>query len=790
MTATAVPSEAEPGAEQVKVIMPVTGMTCAACQARVQRTLERTPGVSEATVSLMTNSAALSFDPAVVSANDLVDRIRSAGYGAELPSNETSAVAAQTAQDAARDVEYLILRRAAGWSFAAGVVAMIVSMPLMAAHAHGGVSIDPFMQWSMRTIDPIVRAVFPWLYTVAPSVLSWTLLVVTIATMVGPGRGFYVRAWQGARHGSTDMNTLVALGTGAAFLYSLVATVWPGFFTSRGVAPDVYYEAVIIIIALVLVGHALEARAKRETSSAISRLIDLQPAVVRVIRAGVEHEVPIAALTPGEEVVVRPGERVPVDGVVVRGESHVDESMLTGEPVPVAKLAGASVVGGTVNRTGHFVYRATTLGDASVLARIVSMMRAAQGSRAPIQRLADRVSAVFVPTVLVLSLVTFAVWYLAADSAPLVRGLAAAVAVLIIACPCAMGLAVPTAVMVATGRAAQLGALIKGGGALERAAQVQTVVFDKTGTLTEGAPRLVDIATTPGSDANEMLQLAATLETASEHPLAEAVVEGARARGLVLGAVERFSSTTGLGVSGVIGGRTVLAGNAAWMSHHGISAEVLSGLASEWSRERTVVYVAIDGAAAGALGIADPIKTTAHEAVQRLQGQGIEVILLTGDVQGTAEAVAKRIGITRVIAGVRPDGKLATIEALQREGRVVAMVGDGINDAPALARADVGIALGTGTDIAIEASDIALMRGDPRTVGDVLALARQTLRVTKQNLFWAFVYNVIGIPIAAGVLFPAFQLLLSPILASAAMAFSSFSVVSNSLRLRAWTPRS
>lgn len=774
----------------VRVHFPVSGMTCAACQARVQRTLQRTAGVQDATVNLMTNSASVAFDPATVSAGELVERIRKSGYGAELPSADTGAVAAQEAQDQARVEEYQGLRRGAAWAFAAGVVAMVVSMPLMAAHQHGAIAIDPFMQWSMRAIDPLVRGMVPWLYAIPASVLSWSLLAVTVAVMVGPGRGFYVRAWQGARHGSADMNTLVALGTGAAFAYSLVATVAPGFFTSRGVAPDVYYEAVIIIIALVLVGHALEARAKRETSSAIARLVELQPPTARVVRDGVEHEVAVASLVAGEEVVVRPGDRIPVDGVVVRGESAVDESMLTGEPVPVVKAAGASVVGGTVNRTGHFVYRATNLGDASVLSRIVGMMREAQGSRAPIQRLADRVSAVFVPAVLGIALVTGIAWYVLSDTAPLVRGLAAAVAVLIIACPCAMGLAVPTAVMVATGRAAQFGALIKGGEALERAARVDTVVFDKTGTLTQGAPTVVALEAAPGLDPNEVLQLMASVEQASEHPLAAAVVTEAGARGLALNPVDAFAAVVGDGVRGVVRGREVRIGHAGFLRSAGIDLSVLESTSASWSAQaRTVAWVAVDGVVAGVVAIADPVKATSAEAVQRLQALGIEVILLTGDVQATADAVAAQVGIARAIAGVRPEGKVAAVEGLQAAGHVVAMVGDGINDAPALARAHIGIALGTGTDIAIEASDIALMRGDPATVAQVLGLARQTMRVTRQNLFWAFVYNVIGIPVAAGALYPAFRLLLSPILASAAMAFSSFSVVSNSLRLRTWSPR-
>ena len=782
------------GGEQgtaVRLVLPVTGMTCAACQARVQRTLERTPGVEQASVNLMTNTAAVSFDPARVSAEGLVERIRATGYGAELPVRERTAVDAQEAQDREREREYRSLRTRAAAVLVVGVLAMVVSMPLMAAHAHLGMGgpVDPFMRWSMRAIDPAVRALFPWLYVVPAGALSWALLVATLGVMTGPGRTFYVRAWLAARHGSSDMNTLVSLGTGAAFLYSAVATVAPGFFVSRGVAPDVYYEAVIIILALVLVGHALEARAKGETSSAIRRLIDLQPPVARVVRDGVEREVAIDALERGDEVVVRPGERLPVDGTIFRGESAVDESMLTGEPLPVARGPGDAVIGGTINRTGSFRYHATTLGADSMLSRIVAMMRDAQSSRAPIQRLADRVSAIFVPGVLGVAVVTFVLWYAVSDTAPLVRALAAGVSVLIIACPCAMGLAVPTAVMVATGRAAQFGALVKGGDALERASRVTTVVFDKTGTLTQGAPRLVELAVVEPGTEDDVLALAASVEGSSEHPLAEAFADAARERGLRLPPVTGFASVTGRGVVGVVEGREVAVGNEAFVRERGASP-ALASTAGDWmAAARTPVFVMVGGEVRGAMAIADPVKPESAAAVGALRAMGLEVVLLTGDVQQTADAVARQVGIRRAIAGVAPGGKVDAVAALQAAGAVVAMVGDGINDAPALARADVGIALGTGTDIAIEASDIALMRGDPRVVAQALGLARQTLRVTRQNLFWAFVYNVIGIPVAAGALYPAFRLLLSPVLASAAMAFSSVSVVSNSLRLRRYTPR-
>ena len=774
------------------MVLPVSGMTCAACQARVQRTLQKTPGVAAATVSLMTNSAAVHFDPQQVSAADLVERIRATGYGAELPLGDESATAAQEAQDAARIIEFGDLRRRASVALVAGVVAMVMSMPLMAAHARLGMGapVDPFMRWSMRVIDPWLERAIPALYTLPAAALSMTLLVLTVGVMTWAGRDFYVRAWQAARHGGSDMNTLVSLGTGAAFVYSAVATLAPGFFLARGVAPDVYYEAVIIIIALVLVGHALEARAKGETSSAIRGLMALQPRTARLVRAGQELDVPIGDLVSGDEILVRPGERVPVDGSVISGASAVDESMLTGEPLPVAKGPGDALIGGTVNRTGSVVFRATALGADSLLARLVTMMRDAQGSRAPIQRVADRVSAVFVPAVLVISLLTVAAWMLSGGG--VVRAVAAGVAVLIIACPCAMGLAVPTAVMVATGRAAQLGALIKGGDALERASRVDTVVFDKTGTLTQGRPVVMElVAVTPGEE-GEVLALAAAVERASEHPLGEALVRAARERGLTLPEVSAFQSTTGRGVVGTVNGHQIVVGNAAHLAAQGVSTAALDAHAARGSaKASTPVFVAIDGAMRGLVAIADPVKPESAAAVAALQRMGLEVVLLTGDVLETATAVARQVGIAgagRVVAGVLPEGKVEVVRGLEARGRVVAMVGDGINDAPALAHASVGIALGTGTDIAIEASDIALMRGDPRVVAQALAVARHTLRITRQNLFWAFVYNVIGIPLAAGVLYPAFHLLLSPILASSAMALSSVSVVSNSLRLRRYTP--
>jgi Cu+-exporting ATPase len=779
-----------PAAERVTI--PVSGMSCAACQAHVQKALQRQPGVADATVSLMTQEATVTYDPAVASPQALVDAIRHTGYGAELPTSGAgeSGVDEQEARDRANREEYLDLRRKAVFSLVAGAVAMVASMPLMTAAAHGLPTADPFMHWVMEVLTPALRRGLPWLYAIDPHLLSYGLLALTAVVMGWAGRHFYVRAWVSFRHHAADMNTLIAVGTGAAFLYSAVATVAPGLFLSHGVPADVYYEAVVFIIALVLVGNMFEARAKGQTSSALRRLIGLQPKTARVVRDGAEQDVAIRDVRPGDAVVVRPGERIPVDGELVSGSSTVDESMLTGEPLPVAKKPGDKVVGGTVNKSGSFRYRATTLGADSVLAQIVRLMRQAQGSRAPIQRLADRVSAVFVPVVLSLAIATFVVWFLADPVAPLVRGLAAAVAVLIIACPCAMGLAVPTAVMVATGKGAEFGILFKGGEVLQRAGELQTVVFDKTGTLTEGRPTVTDVVLAgPGGDgalsADALLSLVASVEKSSEHPLAEAIVTYAKERSLPLSDAEGFEAKAGRGAVGRVNGSAVAVGNRKLMSELSVDVAPLAAQAERLAAAgKTAVYAAVDGRPAGVLAVADPIKPESREAVERLRRMGLETVLLTGDNRHTAEAVAAQVGIERVIAEVLPEGKVDEVARLQADGRVVAMVGDGINDAPALARADVGIALGTGTDIAVEAGDITLMRGDPRGVAVAVALARRTMRTMWQNLFWALVYNVVGIPVAAGVLYPVFGLLLSPVIASAAMAFSSVSVVTNSLRLR------
>ena len=780
------------------VTIPVTGMTCAACQARVQRALEKAPGVRDANVNLLLNTATVVFDAMSTTPEQLVERIRSTGYGAEVPLPTRSEIDEQAERDRAHGREYVELQRKAVVSLVAGVVAMVLSMPVMMAWADVAPSsqADPFLHWIMMAVNTPLRAAMPFLFSMSPRALTFALFAMTTAIMLWAGRHFYTRAWSALRHRTANMNTLIALGTGSAYLYSLVATFAPQLFLRNGLAPDVYYEAIVFIIALILVGNTLEARAKRETSTALRALVDLQPKTARVLRGTDELDLPIEAVHRGDVVIVRPGERISVDGVVVGGDSAVDESMLTGESMPLHKTTDDHVYGGTINRSGSLQVRATTLGADSALARIVKLMREAQGTRAPIQNLADRISGIFVPTVIAIAVVTFIAWYVLEPTAPLVHAFVASVTVLIIACPCAMGLAVPTAVMVATGKGAELGVLIKGGEALERAQSIDTVVLDKTGTVTQGKPSVVELVARGASHVDErtLLQLAASVERFSEHPLAEAVVAHAKRSGVGYADVRAFESVAGKGARADVrsGDRyvDVVIGNEAMLALHDIDAEPLREIASSFaSRGETPVHVAVGGVAVGTLAIADPIKPTSADAVRSLHSLGLDVVLVTGDSLRTAEAIAREAGIERVVAEVLPEEKVQEVKRLQRDGRTVAMVGDGINDAPALAQADLGLAIGGGADVAIEASDVTLMRGDLRGVVDAIALSRRTMRTMRENLFWAFVYNVIGIPVAAGALYPFFGLLLSPILASAAMAMSSVSVVSNSLRLRRFRSR-
>jgi Cu+-exporting ATPase len=706
----------------------------------------------------MTNEATVDYDPGATDPTQLVAAINDTGYLSHLPVASDSRKNDAAEQAYAR--EYTALRNKSVVSLILGGAAML-SMPLMS---------DPHQA-----------------HATGPSTLMLAHLAAAVFVMAWAGRHCYVGAWKSLRHGSSNMNTLIAIGTGAALLYSVTATFAPQWFSPAG-HPDVYYEAVIIIIALVLLGHAMEARAKHDTTRALRQLATLQPSMARVRRNGSDVDVAIAQVTSGDLVIVRPGERIPVDGVVARGSGAVDESMLTGESLPVDKQPGDRVIGATINISGSLDITATSVGESSVLARVVRLMKEAQGSQAPVQRLADRVSAVFVPAVVSIAVATFAVWMLVPAQPSVASALTSAVAVLIIACPCAMGLAVPTAVMVASGRGAAAGVLIKGGKPLEQLASVDTVVFDKTGTLTEGKPRVVDSVIVDGLEETTALGLIAAVESRSEHPLARAIVEHVSrlpAPGPRLPETHDFMAVAGKGVFATSNGRHIMVGTQALLEESGIDTSPVRDPIAAWiAASRTVVLAAIDGKVAAAFAVADTMRPNVQAVVASLKRRGLRVVMLSGDRRPTVEAIARQAGIDDVIAEVLPDGKIAAIKSLQHHGRTVAMVGDGLNDAPALAQADLGMAMASGTDIAAEAAGVTLMRSDLAGVEDAIVLARKTMRTMKQNLFWAFAYNVVGIPVAAGVLYPTFGILLSPILASAAMAFSSVSVVSNSLRLR------
>jgi Cu+-exporting ATPase len=767
--------------------IPVSGMTCAGCSSRVQRALEKAAGVSAANVNLMTNSATVDYDPLTTTPERLVAAIRQTGYGAELPSRSDSTEELVDAQEKSRAGEIEDLRRKVWISLVVAVLTMLISMPL--AEMVPGSMADPLMRVMMPLTEGL-RRVAPWINSVSADTWRYLLLGLTLPVVGWAGRHFYQRAWAAFRHHNADMNTLIALGTGAAFGFSLVVTLADDWFLARGIAPQVYYEAVVWIIALILLGNLIEARAKSRTWGALRRLVRLRPATARVLRNGLEQEVPLAQLRVGDEVLVRPGETIPADGVVLEGTSYVDESMLTGEPVAVFKGPGNAAIGATLNRNGALRLQVSRVGPDTVLSQIIRLVQQAQGSKPPIQRLADRISAIFVPVVISLAIGTFVLWFDIGPPPAYLRGLVAAVTVLIIACPCAMGLAVPTAVMVATGRGAELGVLIKGGEALERAGDIDVVVLDKTGTLTEGRPRVQSVHLPPQNapqdmDHHRVLRLAASVERLSEHPLAEAVVLEAEHRAIPLSPPVEFETYTGQGVAAVVDGHRVAVGNLSLMRELGVDTAPLEQAADRLAMEgHTPVYVAIDGRLAALIAIADPIRPTSREAARRLERLGLELVMLTGDDRRTAQAVARAVGIQRVVAEVEPARKLDEIRRIQQQGNTVAMVGDGLNDAPALAQADIGIAMASGTDVAMEAGTIALMRSDLLGVVDGIGLSRRTMKVIRQNLFWAFIYNVIGIPIAAGALYPALGLLLTPTMAAAAMAASSVSVVSNSLRLR------
>jgi Cu+-exporting ATPase len=736
--------------------LPVTGMTCAGCVASVERALAATPGVERALVNLATEKATIVLDPAVVSLPQLAESVRRAGYGLILPEPGV-----EDAEEKARLAE----RKATRNRF---VIAATFGVPVMAlGMTHGAIAVP-----GERGIQ-----------------LAFTTIVMVFA-----GGGYFRRAASALRHVTADMNSLVALGTGSAYLYSLIATMAPSLVAPEIVRqhamPPVYFEAAAGILVLVLLGKMLETGARARTSSAIRKLARLQVRSARVVVDGVEHERELDAIRVGHVLAVHEGETVPLDGVVLDGGSNVNEAILTGESRPVTKAPGDELFGGTINGSGAFHMRVTRVGADTVLAQVVRMVEEAQGSKAPVQRLADRVSAVFVPVVLLIAIATFAAWItFGPEDTRFTLALVNAVAVLIIACPCAMGLATPTAVLVATGRGAELGALIKGGAALEAAGRIDTVVFDKTGTLTSGRTTVTDLVAVPGLDKSELLRIAAAAESSSRHPLADAIVAEARRRDLDVPPATRFEAIVGCGVVATVGGHRVFAGRAGWLEDAGVATAPLAERARQMAAQaRTPVLVAIDGVLSGLIGIADPIRDGAPEVVKRLRAMGCEVVLLTGDRRETAEAVARDVGIEWIVAELLPGGKAEEIARLRASGRRVAMVGDGVNDAPALASADLGVAVGTGSDVAIAASDITLVGSDPRTVAVALELGRRALLTIRQNLGWAFVYNVLGIPLAAGVLYPSTGWLLSPIVASAAMALSSVSVVTNSLRLRRFRP--
>lgn len=747
--------------QQVKnrIELGVQGMTCASCVARVERVLKKQPGVVGATVNLATEKASIEFSPDAVSVQRLKAAITDAGY------EPVDLAAEPDAQADAREREQEKLRRdfVLGAALALPLV-LIAMLPMLV----------PGLEQAMARIFPMP---------------VWGALEFALATPVQfvVGKRFYRQSWAELSHKSPGMNTLVMMGSSAAYFYSVFALIAPGIFPA-GTA-HLYFEASAVIITLILFGKYLEAKAKGRTSEAIKKLMQLQVKTARVLRDGESVELPIDAVVPGDHIQVRPGERVPVDGVVLEGKSFVDESMITGEPVPVEKGAGAEVVGGTINKSGAFVFRATRVGADTVLSQIIKLVEEAQSTKPPIQQLADRIAAVFVPIVIGAALITFVVWLLVGPSPALSYAFVAAVSVLVIACPCAMGLATPTAIMVGTGKAAEFGILFREGAALESMARLDSVVLDKTGTLTKGRPELTDVHAF-GMTEDEVLTLAAGAEDQSEHPIAQALVAGAKARGLDVPRAESFQAEAGYGLDAQVNGRRVQVGADRYMEKIGVDADQAREVADQLAAEaRTPIYVAVDGELRALLGVADPLEEGSVDAVRELGELGFEVAMLTGDNKKTAEAVARQAGIERVLAEVLPDQKSKEVQRLQSEGWRVAFVGDGINDAPALAQADVGIAIGTGTDIAIEAGDVILMSGDLGGLVNAARLSRRTLRTIRLNFFWAYAYNVALIPVAAGVLFPVIRLLLNPMFAAAAMSVSSLFVVTNSLRLRRFSPR-
>ena len=745
-------------------------MTCASCSNFVEKALSRTPGVKSATVNLASEKATIEYLPGQIDRAGLRAAVEQAGYGVHEanPAVAANVLASDEELNARKAAAYQSLKRR--FQVAVGLAVIVMGLSML-------------MLW------PAMMS------RVSMPVLNYVLLALTLPVLLYSGREFYVSAWNGFLHRTASMDTLIAVGTGAAFGYSLAATLIPDWFRQHGILPEVYYDTTATIIALILLGKVLESRAKSKTSAAIKALMGLQAKTARVVRGGQEIDVPIEQVLVGDEVLVRPGEKVATDGLILTGSSAVDESMLTGESLPVEKKEGDNVFGATLNKTGSFRFRVRKVGAETMLAQIVKLVEEAQGSRAPIQQLADKVSAVFVPVVVMIAIATFVVWFdFAPETSRVPLALVNFVAVLIIACPCALGLATPTAIMVGTGKGAEHGVLIRNAEALEKAEKVTTVLLDKTGTITRGEPAVTDFVPTSGDTAARLLPLLAAVERQSEHPLAEAVVRYADAQAAAPGraalTATAFQAYEGRGAGATVDGQLILLGNRRLLSEHNValSTDTEQAAAQLLSQAKTVLYAAIGGQVAALIGVADTVRESSLAAIQALQADGIEVVMMTGDNQQTAVKVAEQVGIKRFFAEVLPADKAGKVKALQAEGRVVAMVGDGINDAPALAQADIGLAMGGGTDVAMEAAGITLMRSDLQGVVTAIDLSRQTMRTIKQNLFFAFIYNTLGIPIAAGLLYPFTGWLLSPMIAAAAMALSSVSVLTNSPRLRGFAP--
>jgi Cu+-exporting ATPase len=746
------------GAKTEKVILPVQGMTCASCVNRVEKALKSLKGVVDVNVNFATQRASVEYLSGEATVKGLKQAVRDAGYDV-LEVKEEDIVEKERL---AREAELTRLK----WKFLTGAVLLVPILVLM----YGASLLEKWFGLSSQ-------ANFFIQFLLATPVQFWA------------GWQFYVGFWKALKHKTSDMNTLIAVGSSAAYLYSLIVTFLPHLFMVKGVMLDVYFDTSAAIIVLILLGRFLEARAKGKTSEAIKKLIGLQPKTARVIRDGSEVDIPVEDVTLGDIVVVRPGEKIPVDGILKEGYSSVDESMVTGESLPVEKKAGDTVIGATLNKTGTFRFEAAKVGKDMVLAQIIRLVQEAQGSKPAIARMVDVIASYFVPVVIALAILTFVVWVLFGPQPAFTYAFLNFIAVLIIACPCALGLATPTSIMVGTGKGAENGILIRGAEALETAHQLNAIVLDKTGTLTRGEPSVTDIVASDAFSEKDLLTLAASAEKGSEHSLGEAIVKRARTDGLTLFEPSDFQAIAGHGIEATVNSKRILLGNPRLMEERGIPLDGMAEKATGLSIEgKTPMFLAVDGRCAGIIAVADTLKENSREAVETLHRMGLEVVMLTGDNERTAKAIAGQIGIDRVLAEVLPETKAEEIRKLQAEGKKVGMVGDGINDAPALAQANVGIAIGTGTDVAMESSDITLIGGDLRGVVTAIALSKATIRNIKQNLFWAFAYNTILIPVAAGVLFPFFGILLNPIFAAGAMAFSSVTVVSNALRLRRFKP--